>query len=264
MWQWASLWKDKSQCSHFSVACRTTVIFSKLASLRPGGDAGKDVPRCPSAMSALSLPLVAALGKTSMQGMCVSRSVLSWTLQPYGLKPARFLWPWDSPGENTGVGSHSLLQGISRDWTRVSCIADDVFTIGATREAPRILESVAISFSKGSLQPRDWTEVSCTAGGFFTIWTTKEAQSRILLFIFPIYNSLHLPSPPLSHITPPWQPQVCSLCSIFNHLTFFFFFFLSHSRWDLSFPTRDRTQATWMEAWSFNQWPARQPLTTWL
>ena len=28
------------------------------------------------------------------------------------LKPARLLCPWDSPGKNTGVGCHPLLQGI--------------------------------------------------------------------------------------------------------------------------------------------------------
>ena len=33
----------------------------------------------------------------------------------------------------------------------------------------RILERVAISFSRGSFQSRDWTHISCTAGGFFTI-----------------------------------------------------------------------------------------------
>ena len=27
-------------------------------------------------------------------------------------KPARLLCPWDSPGKNTGVGCHALLQGI--------------------------------------------------------------------------------------------------------------------------------------------------------
>ena len=27
-------------------------------------------------------------------------------------EPARLLCPWNSPGKNTGVGSHSLLQGI--------------------------------------------------------------------------------------------------------------------------------------------------------
>ena len=40
----------------------------------------------------------------------------------------------------------------------------------------RILEWVAISFSRRSLQPRDWTQVSCVAGRFFTIWATREAH----------------------------------------------------------------------------------------
>ena len=33
-------------------------------------------------------------------------------LCPHGLWPARLLCPWDSPGKNTGVGCHALLQGI--------------------------------------------------------------------------------------------------------------------------------------------------------
>ena len=36
----------------------------------------------------------------------------------------------------------------------------------------RILECVAIPFSRGSSQLRDWTLISCIAGGFFTIWAT--------------------------------------------------------------------------------------------
>ena len=39
----------------------------------------------------------------------------------------------------------------------------------------RILEWVAIPFSRGSSQPRDRTQVSRIAGRFFTIWTTREA-----------------------------------------------------------------------------------------
>ena len=39
----------------------------------------------------------------------------------------------------------------------------------------RILEWVAIPFSRGSSQPRDWTWVSCIADRFFTISTTREA-----------------------------------------------------------------------------------------
>ena len=42
----------------------------------------------------------------------------------------------------------------------------------------RILEWVAISFSKGSSQPRDWTWVSHTAGRLFTIWATGETESN--------------------------------------------------------------------------------------
>ena len=40
----------------------------------------------------------------------------------------------------------------------------------------RILEWVAVPFSRGSSQPRDHTQVSLTAGGFFTSWATREAQ----------------------------------------------------------------------------------------
>ena len=40
----------------------------------------------------------------------------------------------------------------------------------------RILEWVAISFSRGSSQPRDRTQISCIAGRFFTRWATREAQ----------------------------------------------------------------------------------------
>ena len=42
----------------------------------------------------------------------------------------------------------------------------------------RILEWVAISFSRGSSQPRDWTQVSCTARSFFPIWATCKAHSQ--------------------------------------------------------------------------------------
>ena len=41
----------------------------------------------------------------------------------------------------------------------------------------RILEWVAIPFSRGSSQARDCTFVSCTAGRFFTIWATRECLS---------------------------------------------------------------------------------------
>ena len=39
----------------------------------------------------------------------------------------------------------------------------------------RILEWVAIPFSRGSSQPRDQTQVSHSAGGFFIVWGIREA-----------------------------------------------------------------------------------------
>ena len=39
----------------------------------------------------------------------------------------------------------------------------------------RILEWVAISFSRGSSWPRDWTQVSCIVGRRFNLWATREA-----------------------------------------------------------------------------------------
>ena len=38
----------------------------------------------------------------------------------------------------------------------------------------RILEWVAISFSRGSSQSKDRTHVSCIADGFFIVWATRE------------------------------------------------------------------------------------------
>ena len=39
---------------------------------------------------------------------------MSDSLGPHGPQPTRLLSPWSSPGKNTGVGSHFLLQGISQ------------------------------------------------------------------------------------------------------------------------------------------------------
>ena len=46
-----------------------------------------------------------------LEGGLVTKSCL--TVGPHGLQPARLLCPLDSPGKNTGVVCHFLLQGIS-------------------------------------------------------------------------------------------------------------------------------------------------------
>ena len=44
--------------------------------------------------------------------VCVNHSVVSISLRSYGLLPTRLLRPWNSPGKNTEVDCHSLLQRI--------------------------------------------------------------------------------------------------------------------------------------------------------
>ena len=94
---------------------------------------------------------------------CSVMSVLSDSLQPYGLQPDRLLCPWDSPGKNTGMGCHALL------W--------------------------------GSSQPREGTHISSifyTAGRFFTaeplgmpIWMHYYSKNKICLKKFFYWSGLH-------------------------------------------------------------------------
>ena len=41
---------------------------------------------------------------------CWVTSVVSNSVQPHRRQPIRLPYPWDSPGQNTGVGCHFLLQ----------------------------------------------------------------------------------------------------------------------------------------------------------
>ena len=43
-------------------------------------------------------------------GCCCVASVVSDSVRPHRRQPTRLLRPWDSPGKNTGVGCHFLLQ----------------------------------------------------------------------------------------------------------------------------------------------------------
>ena len=77
--------------------------------------------------------------------VCVSCSVVSNSLQPHRLQSARLLCPWDSPGKNTGVGCHALLQGVFLAQGLNPCLLHHrqiiyhltrVLTTGTAREVP--------------------------------------------------------------------------------------------------------------------------------
>ena len=92
----------------------------------------------------------------------------------------------------------------------------------------RILEWVAIPFSKGSSRPRNRTQVSCTASGFFTIWATREITMYYIHSVqfshSVMSNSLRPhgpepPWPPCPSPTPRVYPNSCPL-SQWCHPTF--------------------------------------------
>ena len=57
----------------------------------------------------------------------------------------------------------------------------------------RVLDWVAISFSRGSSQPRDWTQVSHIVGRQFTIWATREVHNILVNgYIYPwVWQCIH-------------------------------------------------------------------------
>ena len=65
----------------------------------------------------------------------------------------------------------SITQSCSTLWDPIDCSLPDSSVHGISQA--RILEWVAISFSRGSSQPRNQTGVSCIAGRFFTSWATS-------------------------------------------------------------------------------------------
>ena len=76
-----------------------------------------------------------------------SHSVVSDSLQPH-----RLYNPWNSPGQNTGVGSHSLLQGISPTQglnPGLPHCGQILYQLNH-EGCPRILECVAYPFSSRS------------------------------------------------------------------------------------------------------------------
>ena len=95
---------------------------------------------------------------------------------------------WNSPGKNTGVGCHFLLQCmkvksesearsvVSSSFQPHDC-SPSVFSVHGILQAG-ILEWLAVPFSRVSSWPRDWTLFSWIAGRFFTIWATREVWCR--------------------------------------------------------------------------------------
>ena len=114
-----------------------------------------------------------------------SCSVVSDSLQPY-----RLHGPWNCPGQNTGVDSCSLLQGIfpTQELNPGLPHCRWILYYLSHKGNPRILEWVAYPFSSRSSQCRNRTGVSCIAGGFFTSWAMRKIYLKGNIFNLLIAN----------------------------------------------------------------------------
>ena len=85
---------------------------------------------------------------------------------------------WNSPGQNTGVGSLSLFRGIfpTQGSNPGLLHCRQILYQLSHQGSPRILEWVAYPSSRGSFWPKNWTRVSCIAGGFFINSAVREAH----------------------------------------------------------------------------------------
>ena len=87
--------------------------------------------------------------------------------------------PWNSPGQITGVGTLSLLQGIlpTQGLNPGLPHCRRILYQLSHQGSQRIQEWVAYSVSSRSSQPRNWIGVLCIADRFFTNWAIGEADS---------------------------------------------------------------------------------------
>ena len=125
-------------------------------------------------------------------------------MRPHRWQPTRLLRPWDSPGKNTGVGCHFLLQCMEMKSERevaqscptlrdpMDCSPPDSSIHGIFQA--RVLEWGAIAFSDGC---ESWTikKAECRRVDAFVLccwrrllrvlWTARRSNQSILKEISP-------------------------------------------------------------------------------
>ena len=101
------------------------------------------------------------------------------TLRPHGLDS-----PLSSPGQNTAVGSLSLLQEIFPTQKSNPGLPHCRWILYqlSYQGNPRKLEWVAYPFSNGSSRTKNRTGVSCIAGRCFTSWAIRESWGNSSLW----------------------------------------------------------------------------------
>ena len=159
--------------------------------------------------------------RTLVVGLCcaiLSCSVMIDSFWPHGpYTPPASSVHGDSPGKNTGVDSHALLQGIfptQESNPGLQHFRQILYHL-SHQGSPWILEWLAYPFSRGSSQPRNQTGISCIAGRFFTSWAITEALvvgfSSVQFSCSVMSDSL--PPHELQHSRPPCPSPTPGVCS---------------------------------------------------
>ena len=158
-------------------SCESDLIMDTIWSLQMKTALQKIKPGDGEELSLDAITL--APGSRSSAVLCVVTQSCQTLCNPMDCSPPSSSVHGDSPGKNTGVGCHALLQGIFPTTGLNPGIAHcrQILYHLSHQSNPKILEWVAYSFSRGSCWPRNRIGVSCIAGGFFTSWATREAQN---------------------------------------------------------------------------------------
>ena len=123
---------------------------------------------------------------------------MSNSVRPHGLQPTRLLRPWDSPGKNTGVGCHFLLQCTkveSESEVVQSCptLSDptDCSLPGSSIHGifwATVLEWGAIAFSHICV----YTYIHMCIHTYMGIFTAVYVYTHMCIYIMYIYMYIHI------------------------------------------------------------------------
>ena len=102
-WVWSLGWKDpleKEMATHSSILSGESHGWRSLVGYSPPGCKELDMTEQLHFVYIYQILLL----------LLLSCFIVSDSLRPHRQQPTRLLCPWDSPGKNTGIGCHFVLQ----------------------------------------------------------------------------------------------------------------------------------------------------------
>ena len=152
---------------------------------------------CLVAKSCLTLcdPKECSLSGSSVHGNFQAR-VLEWVAIPFSRKPSCcfiFVPCYETLSKLFNMSTFWKVNMLVAQLCLALCNPVDISSPGSSVHGisqARILEWVAIPFSRGSSWPRDWTWVSCIVGRRFTVWTTRKVINVFFqMYFFNLFMS---------------------------------------------------------------------------